>query len=124
MHPISIPQAPAPAGHYSPALAHGGLLWISGQLPIVALTGEKVHGEIEAQLACIFHNLDALLAAGGTTKDKVLKTTVYVSDIALWARVNAAYAAYFGKHRPARAIVPTGPLNHGFLVEIDAVAAI
>jgi 2-iminobutanoate/2-iminopropanoate deaminase len=124
MHSISIPQAPAPAGHYSPALAHDGLLWISGQLPIVALTGAKVHGEIEAQLACIFHNLDALLAAGGTTKDKVLKTTVYVSDIALWARVNAAYAAYFGQHRPARAIVPTGLLNHGFLVEIDAVAAI
>lgn len=121
---VSIPQAPAPAGHLSPALAHGGLLWISGQLPIIATTGEKVHGEIEAQLACIFKNLDALLLAGGTSRERVLKTTVFVSDIALWARVNAAYATYFGSHRPARSIVPTGLLNHGFLVEIEAVAAL
>jgi 2-iminobutanoate/2-iminopropanoate deaminase len=124
MQPVSIPQAPAPAGHYSPALAHGGLLWLSGQLPIVATTGAQVHGDIEAQLACIFQNLDALLLAGGTDKTRVLKTTVYITDVGLWPRVNAAYAAYFGGHKPARSIVPVGPLHHGFLVELEAVAAL
>jgi 2-iminobutanoate/2-iminopropanoate deaminase len=68
--------------------------------------------------------MSAILEAAGSRRDLVLKTTVYVSDITLWGRVNAVYAAFFGEHRPARAVVPTRELHYGLLVEVEAVAAV
>ena len=119
--------APAPktGGHYSPAVVHGGLVFVSGQLPIDPQSGRKlIDAPVEAQVLQALQNLAAILEANGSRLDRVLKVTVYVSDIALWDRVNAVYAKFFGAHRPARAVVPTGPLHFGFLIEIDAIAAV
>jgi 2-iminobutanoate/2-iminopropanoate deaminase len=123
--PVSTPAAPRPAGHYSQAIVHGGLVFVAGQLPIDPATGRPLTGEpVEAQTEQALRNLRAILEAAGSDFDHVLRVTVYVADVSLWGRVNAAYAACFGAHRPARTVVPTGELHHGVLVEIDAIAAL
>lgn len=124
MEPISTPNAPTPAGHYSQAVVHGGLVFVSGQLPTVPETGERLTGGIELQTRRALQNVAAILEAAGSGIEHVLKTTVYVSDMALWGGVNTAYAEFFGDHRPARAVVPTRDLHHGVLVEIEAIAAL
>lgn len=116
-------KAPKPAGHYSQGVVHGGLVYVSGQLAIDPATGEKKLGSIEEQTGQALKNVAAVLEAAGSGIDRVLKTTVYVSDIALWPRVNAVYAEFFGDHKPARAVVPTRELHFGFQVEVEAVAA-
>lgn len=120
---ISTQDAPRPGGHYSQAVEHQGVVYVAGQLPIVPETGEKCLGTVEEQTERTLLNLDAVLKAAGSGRDRVLRVTVYVSDISLWGRVNAVYAEFFGDHRPARTVVPTRDLHYGFLVEIDAVAA-
>lgn len=117
-------NAPAPGGHYSQAVIHNGIIYVSGQLPINPFTGEKVTGSIEDQTSQILDNLKVILKDAGSDMSKVIKTTVYVSDISLWATVNEVYAKHFGSHKPARAVVPTRNLHYGFLVEIEAIAAL
>ena len=124
MKSITTPDAPKPAGHYSQAVVHGNMVYVSGQLPIVPGTGEKCTGPIEEQTAQALRNVSAILKAAGSDLSRVVKTTVYVSDISLWDRVNAVYAELFKDHCPARAVVPTRDLHFGFLVEIDAVAVV
>ena len=98
---------------------------MAGQLPIEPGTGRKLtDAPADAQARQALANLDAVLLAAGTSRDRVLKTTVFVSDIHLWDQVNAAYAEFFGTHRPARSIVPCGPLHFGLVVEIEAIAAV
>lgn len=124
MHPISTDNAPAPAGHYSQGMIHGGLVYVSGQLPIDPTSGKPRVGSIEEQTRLAIANVASVLEAVGSGLDRVIKTTVYVSDIGLWGRVNEVYAECFGRHRPARAVVPTRDLHFGCQVEIEAVAAI
>ena len=124
MHTILTDDAPAPAGHYAQAVVHGGLVYVSGQLPIDPKTGEKRIGSIEEQTSQALENVAAILEAAGSGLDRVVKTTVYVSDIGLWDRVNGVYAAYFGEHHPARAVVPTRELHFGFQIEIEAIAIV
>lgn len=117
--------APPAGGHYSQFVVHGGLVFVSGQLPIEPGTGRKLgDAPVEAQVLQTLQNLGAILRASGSDIDCVLKVTVYVADIALWDRINRVYAEFFGAHRPARAVVPTGPLHFGLLVEIDAIASV
>ena len=117
-------DAPGPAGHYSQAIVHNGLVYVSGQLPIKAQTGEKVSGSVEDQTVQALENLSAILKAAGSDIALTLKVTVYISDIDLWDRVNKVYARFFGDHKPARSIVPTRDLHFGFNIEIDAIAAV
>jgi len=124
MKMISTSDAPAPAGHYSQAVVHDGLVFVSGQLAVDAATGRKFVGTIEQQTKIALENVAAILRAAGSDIDHVLKTTVYISDIELWGRVNEVYADFFGGHRPARAVVPTRELHHGLLVEIEAIATV
>lgn len=124
MKNVLTPHAPPPAGHYSQAIVHNNLVYVSGQLPIDPRTDEKVVGSIEEQTEQALRNLEAILQASGSSIKSVLKTTVYVSDITLWSRVNQVYAQFFGEHKPARAVVPTRELHFGFQVEIEAVAAV
>jgi len=124
MKEIFTTDAPSPAGHYSQAIEHLGLLYVSGQLPIVPGRKEKNVGTIEEQTEQALANLEAILKKGESGKNEVLKVTVYISDISLWDRVNSVYARFFGEHRPARAIVPTRELHFGFQIEIEAVAAV
>jgi len=87
-------------------------------------SGEKRVGSIEEQTEQALKNLSGILRAAGSDVDQVVKTTVYISDIALWDRVNAVYARFFGDHRPARAVVPTRELHFGCQVEIEAIAVV
>lgn len=121
---ILTTHAPTPAGHYSQAVVHDGVVYVAGQLAIDPVTGERRLGSIEEQTERTLLNVQAILEAAGSDFAHVLKMTVYVADIELWGAVNTVYARMLGEHRPARAIVPTKELHHGFLVEIDAVAAL
>lgn len=120
---IKTNNAPAPAGHYSQAVVHQGLVYVAGQLAIDPRTGERKLGSIEEQTEQALRNVAEILRAADSDLNRVLKVTVYVADISLWDAVNAVYARVFAAHRPARAIVPTKELHHGFLVEVDAIAA-
>jgi len=120
---VQTEDAPAPGGHYSQAVVYNGLVYVAGQLSIDPRTGEKMLGPIEEQTERALRNVEAILKAAGSDLSRVLKTTVYVTDISLWGKVNEVYARVFGEHRPARAVIPTRDLHYGFLVEIDAVAA-
>src|SRR5262249_52131012 len=121
---ILTPNAPTPAGHYSQAIVHNGLIYISGQLPINPQTGEKKAGPIEEQTEQVLDNIRAILEAAGSDLSRVLKMTVYISDVSLWGKVNEVYARMMGAHRPARAIVPVKDLHYGFQIEIEAIAAV
>jgi 2-iminobutanoate/2-iminopropanoate deaminase len=124
MQAVITEDAPAPAGHYEQARVHDGIVYVSGQLPVDPVSGDQKDDSIEEQTRQTLENVEAVLRAAGSDLDHVLKTTVYVSDIALWDRVNDVYASFFGEHRPARAVVPTRELHHGFQVEIEAVAVL
>lgn len=124
MKVISTQNAPEPAGHYSQAIVHHNIVYVSGQLPIDPKTREKRTGPIEEQTEQVLNNLSEILKAAGSNLNQVIKTTVYLSDIELWSRVDAVYARFFGEHRPARAVVPTRNLHFGFQIEIEAIAAV
>lgn len=120
---INTPNAPKAGGHYSQATVYNGLVFVAGQLSIDPATGAHKIGTIEEQTELALNNVHAILQAAGSDWSRVLKMTVYVADINLWEAVNKVYARILGEHRPARAVIPTGPLHYGFLIEIDAIAA-
>lgn len=120
---IQTEKAPIPAGHYSQAVVYNGLVFVAGQLAIDPQTGERKLGSIEEQTEQVLKNVSEILKAAGSDMKLVLKMTVFVADIGLWERVNEVYSRVMGEHRPARAIIPTRELHHGFLIEIDAIAA-
>jgi len=120
---IQTEKAPIPAGHYSQAVVYNGLVFVAGQLAIDPQTGERKLGSIEEQTEQALKNVSEILKAAGSDLNLVLKMTVFVTDIGLWERVNEVYSRVLGDHRPARAVIPTRDLHHGFLIEIDAVAA-
>ncbi|HMO37358.1 MAG TPA: Rid family hydrolase, partial [Gemmatales bacterium] len=98
MQSVFTEKAPAPAGHYSQAVIHQGVVYVAGQLPIVPGQKEHQKGSIVEQTRQTLSNLDAILLAAGSNREKVLRVTVYVSDVKHWPEVNAAYAEYFGTH--------------------------
>ena len=124
MRTIETPHAPRPAGHYSQGVVHGGLVFVAGQLPHDPESPGREAGDVEEQTERALRNVEAVLVAAGSGLDRLLSVTVYVTDVALWPRVNAAYARVLGSHRPARAVVPVKELHHGYLVEVQAVAAL
>ena len=115
--------APAAIGPYAQAVAVGELVFSSGQIPLDPATGELVQGEIEAQTERVLANLAAVLAAAGSSLERVVKTTVYLTDLALFQRMNAVYARHLtGVPLPARSTVQVAALPRGAAVEIDVVA--
>ena len=122
--PIRTENATQPGGHYSQAVRHGDLVYVSGQLGFKPGSSDPVVGTIDEQVRNCLANIAAILTAAGSNLDKTLKVTIYVSDGSFWPEVNRVYADVMGEHRPARAIVPCATLHHGFQVEIDAIAAI
>ena len=122
---ISTENSPPPSGHYSPGVVHNGVVYVSGQLPRVpGKPADFALPTIEEQTRQALANAEAILRAAGSRRDLVLRATLYVSDISLWAAVNGEYANFFGDHKPARAIVPVGKFKNGFLIEIDMIAAV
>lgn len=124
MKSVLTPSAPKPAGHYSQAIVHNGLVYVAGQLPIDPGSASREVGTIEDQTRQVLANLRAILETGGSGLDRVLQMTVYISDIELWGRFNAAYAEIMGEHRPARAVVPVNALHYGYHVEVQAIGAV
>lgn len=125
LQPVRTDRAPAPAGHYAQAIVHGGLVHCAGQLALDPETGAVVGGDdAEAQAAQVLRNLEAVLDAAGSGLDLVLSVHVFVTSRDDWPGVNAACAAAFGTHRPARAIVGGADLKPGCRVEMTAVAAL
>jgi 2-iminobutanoate/2-iminopropanoate deaminase len=121
-HPVSTPAAPAAVGPYSQAIAAGELVFCSGQIGLEPGTGEIVDGGVEAQAERALRNLTAVLDAAGCSFADVVKTTVFLADIADFGRVNAVYARYMPDPAPARSTFAVGALPKGALVEIDAIA--
>lgn len=124
MEKVQLKNAPAPLGHYSPAVVHNGLVFVSGQLAVDPETGEQVTGSIEAQTEQCLKNVERVLREAGSDLQHVLKMTIFVEDEGLWGAVNETYKRVLGEHRPARAIIPVGRFRGDFLIEIEAVAAV
>jgi 2-iminobutanoate/2-iminopropanoate deaminase len=124
MEKVQIENAPAPKGHYSPAIVHNGLVYISGQLPRNPVSGEVETGAIETQTELALQNVEDILHAAGSDLNHVLQMTIYVSEMELWDKVNETYARILGEHKPARAIVPVKDLHFGTKIEIQAIAAV
>ncbi len=122
MKAISTPQAPAAIGPYSQAIHSGDLVFLSGQVPIDPATGDLVVGDIAVQTERVLDNLYAVLAAAGCTFADVVKTTIYLVDLADFQAVNQTYAKRFAAAPPARATVQVSALPKGARVEIDAIA--
>jgi 2-iminobutanoate/2-iminopropanoate deaminase len=121
---IATEQAPRAIGPYSQAVIWQGLAFLSGQIPLDPATNQIVEGDIAAQTERVLENLKAVLEACGSSLARVLKTTVYLKDLAEFPRMNEVYARYFPHHPPARATVEVARLPRDVRVEIDAVAAV
>jgi reactive intermediate/imine deaminase len=124
MEKVRLENTPEPKGHYSPAVVHNGLVYVSGQLPRNAETGEVETGAIEAQTELALRNVEQILLAAGSDLNHVLQMTIYVSEMELWDKVNETYARILGEHKPSRAIVPVKDLHFGTKTEIQAIAAV
>ena len=124
MNAISTDAAPAARGHYSQAIVHAGLVYVAGQLPIVPAEPDRKLPGFEAQAEQVIANVLAILEAAGSSGGRILKATVYITDVAHWPAFNAIYARLLGAHRPARTVVPVAQLHYGYLVEMDVVAAL
>ncbi|MGU3474014.1 Rid family detoxifying hydrolase [Paenibacillus sp. D51F] len=123
VQPITAAGAPAAIGPYSHAVQFGSLLFTSGQIPLLE-DGSLIEGGIQEQAHQVFRNLQAVLAAGGSSLGNVIKATVFLKDMNQFAAVNEIYASYFGEHKPARSAVEVARLPKDVLVEIELIASI
>ncbi|TVR15297.1 MAG: RidA family protein [Planctomycetota bacterium] len=122
--PIATQEAPAAIGPYSQAMQCAGLLWISGQLGLDPSSGAMVDGGVAAETKQALANLAAICAASGTSLHKAVRCTIYCTDLADFATINACYQDALSEPYPARACVQVAALPKGGLVEIDAVVAL
>ena len=121
---VHTDNAPEAIGPYSQAISARGLLFASGQIPLVPSTGELLRGDIQEQTHQVLRNLAAVLEASGASLATVVKTTVFLADMGEFASMNEVYAEHFGEHRPARSTVQAGGLPRNVSVEIDAIALV
>ena len=119
---VSTNKAPAAIGPYSQAIIAGKLIYTAGQIPLDPATMEMVGSNVTEQTEQVFKNLKAVLEEAGAGLGAVVKTTVFLADMADFQAMNGVYANYFGDHKPARAAVQAAALPKGALVEIEAVA--
>ncbi len=119
---IQTDQAPAAIGPYSQAIRVGDFLYTSGQIALDPQSGEFLSGEIEQETERTIENISAILIAGGLSLENVIKTTVYLTDLSHFARMNHIYEKYFSGNKPARACVQVAALPKGAKVEIEAIA--
>lgn len=112
----------APRGHYSHATRGGGLVFISGQLPVAPDGTVLNEAPLEMQARQVLANVEAALRGAGSSVDRLLQVRVYITDIAWWPEFNQVYAQWTGDARPARAVVPVPALHYGCALEVEAVA--
>ena len=121
---VSTDDAPKAIGPYSQGTVAGGLIFTAGQIAIDPANGEVVPGGAAEQTARAMQNLTAILRAAGSGLDRVVKTTVFLTDMAVFAAMNEVYGRAFGSHRPARSTVAVANLPKGVKVEIEAIATV
>jgi 2-iminobutanoate/2-iminopropanoate deaminase len=119
---VSTDKAPGAVGPYSQAVIVGDLVFASGALALDPNTGEMVGEEIGAQTRQVLENVQGVLEAAGSSLDRVVKTTVFLTDMGSFAQMNSVYAEFFSSHPPARSTVQVGALPKGALVEIESIA--
>ena len=119
---ITTYDAPLPAGHYSQAVVAGNMIFVSGQIPVVPLTGDKVTGDVGAQTLQALNNVLSIVKAAGGDISTIVRTTIYTTDDKNWEEINRVYADFFGQTQPARSIITVADLHYHFKVEIEAVA--
>lgn len=131
--PASVPTAPSlidspdlmpSAGHYSHLAVHRGLAYISGQLPVTPKGDKLTQEPFAVQAEQVLRNVDACLAAAGSSRDRLVSVTVYVTDIDDWPAFDCLYAQWLGAHRPQRAVAGVKELHYGSAVEVHAIAAL
>ena len=120
--PVETPQAPKAIGPYAQAIRADGIVYTSGQIGIDPATGALVPGGIEAETRRVLENLKAVLAAAGSSLDRVLRVGVYLTDLGHFQAMNRIFAEYLDRHRPARSTVGVAALPMGALVEMDMIA--
>ena len=121
---IATNTAPAAIGPYSQAVQAGELLFCSGQIPLDPATGELVQGDVTVQAGQVMKNISAMLAAAGAGFEDVIKTTIFLADMADFAAVNEVYGSCFTAHKPARSTVAVKGLPRGALLEIEIIARV
>ena len=121
---VSSPGAPTARGHYSQAVVHNGMVYVAGQLPIVPGAPDARLVSFEDQASRVIDNVAAILAEAGSGLDLIVKATVYIADVSQWPAFNSIYAERLAGHKPARTVVPVSGLHYGYLVEMDAIAAL
>ncbi|GGJ64967.1 RidA family protein [Streptomyces brasiliensis] len=121
---MDSPDLMAPAGHYSHIATHRGVAYVSGQLPVTPAGATLGHEPFTVQAEQVLRNVDACLASVGTSRDRLLSVTVYVTDIANWPAFDRLYAQWLGSHRPQRAVAGVHELHYGSAVEVHAIAAL
>ena len=120
---IITTEAPVPAGHYTQGISYNGFVFVSGQLPLDPSSGQLVEGGIDSQTRQTIENVRAILVASNSDLGLVVKSTIYITDGKYWPDVNKIYAELFGDHKPARAVIPCGPLHYDALLEMEVIAA-
>ena len=121
---INTPNAPAPIGPYSQAVKANGMLFVSGQIPIIPATGELENSGIRAEAAQVMKNLEAILTEAGTDFSHVVKTSIFLADMNDFTQVNEVYGEYFGDDAPARETVAVKTLPKNVNVEISCIVAL
>jgi 2-iminobutanoate/2-iminopropanoate deaminase len=121
---IATEKAPKAIGPYAQAIVHNGIAYLSGQIPLDPATGQVVEGDIAAQTERVLENIKAVLAAAGSSLDRVLKTTVFLRDMADFAKMNEVYGRYLGETSPARSTIQAARLPRDVSVEIDCIAEV
>jgi 2-iminobutanoate/2-iminopropanoate deaminase len=119
---VNTYNAPLPAGHYSQGIVAGNLIFVSGQIPVAPLTGDKITGDVSEQTRLALTNVLNIVKAAGGDLNTIVKTTIFISDINNWEEINRVYADFFGSNQPARSIVQVSDLYHGSKIEIEAIA--
>jgi 2-iminobutanoate/2-iminopropanoate deaminase len=121
---ISTEKAPAAIGPYSQAVSVGNMVYTSGQIAIVPITGNIVEGGVEEQTKQVLENLKSVLEHAGSSLDKVVKTTVFIKNMGDFAKINEVYSKYFISDFPARSCVEVARLPKDVLIEVEAIAVI
>ncbi len=116
-------SAPKAVGPYSQAISCNGILYCAGQIPLDPITMQIVEGGIEEQAKQVLKNIDAVLQASGTEKNKVIKTTVFLEDMNDFPKMNTIYEEFFGYHKPARSTIQVAKLPKDALIEIEVIAS-
>ena len=120
---IDTPKMPKANGHYSQCIAHNGILYLSGQLPINQNT-RTIPESIEEQTDLVLKNVENILIETKSSKNHVLQVRIYISNIELWDKVNDRYSVFFQKHKPTRCVIPTRELHFACLIEIEITAIV